>query len=274
MKTILVPVDYSENSFNSLHYAVNMAEHMKAKVVLFHVFEVPVTTTEVPVVIMSPEELEGINNSKMVEIVNELKAKHNIEIVVESAPGYSVEEIARKIKYLDADLTVLGIRGVSRLSEYIIGSVATGVVGKADHPVLIVPEHAEFKIPSKIIFASDNMGVSNSNTYSFLHDIALLFGSEIAIVNMVSKIDTSNNIQSQLQIDYSSFFTGINISYHQIEGEDISEAINDFVKTFNADIIVNIPRKHSFFDKLKHERNTKKLAFHTHIPLLTLPDKE
>ena len=63
MKTILVPIDYSDNSFNALHYAVNIAEHFKAKVVLYHVFEVPVTTTEMPVIIMSPEELESINNS-------------------------------------------------------------------------------------------------------------------------------------------------------------------------------------------------------------------
>lgn len=274
MKTILVPIDYSENSFNALHYAVNIAEHIKAKVVLFHVFEVPVTTTEMPVIIMSPEELEGINNSKMNEIVNELKAKHNIEIVVESAPGYSVEEIARKIKYLDADLTVVGIRGVSRLSELVIGSVATGVVRHADHPVLIVPEHAQFEAPTKILFASDNMGISNPNTFKFLKEFATLFNSEVAVLNMTHKTDSSNDSEAPLIIDYSNFLQGINISYHTIEGEDIAESINSFLNTFNADIIVNIPRKHSFFDKITHESNTKKLAFHTHVPLLSLPDLE
>ena len=269
MKTILVPIDYSENSFNALHYAVNIAEHLKAKVVLFHVFEVPVSTTEMPVIIISPEELEGINNSKMNEIVDELKAKHHIEIVVESAPGYSVEEIARKIKFLDADLTVLGIRGVSRISELVIGSVATGVVRKADHPVMIVPEHTEFKVPSKILFASDNMGISNPKTFNFLNEFANLFNCEVAVVNMIHK---TNSKENNLKIDYSTVLPGINLSYHTIEGEEIAECINDFLATFNADIIVNIPRKHSFLDAITHESNTKKLAFHTHIPLLALPD--
>jgi len=272
MKTILVPVDYSENSFNALHYAVNIAEILKAKVVLFHVFEVPVSTTEMPVIIISPEELEGINNSKLNEIVNELKVKHNIDIVVESSPGYSVEEIANKIKYLDADLTVLGIRGVSRISELVIGSVATGVVRKADHAVMIVPEHTEFKAPSKILFASDNMGVSNPKTFKFLNEFATLFDCEVAVVNMVHKTNSTNDTESPLKMDYSSVLPGIKLSYHTIEGENIAECINDFATTYNADIIVNIPRKHSFLDMITHESNTKKLAFHTHIPLLALPD--
>ncbi len=270
MKTILVPIDYSENSFNALHYAVNIAEHLKAKVVLFHVFEVPITTTEMPVIIMSPEELEGINNSKLNEIVNELKLKHNIDIIVESAPGYSVEEIVRKIKVLDADLTVLGIRGVSRFSELVIGSVATGVVRKADHPVFIIPEHCEFKIPSKILFASDNLGVADPKIFNLLRDYATFFNCQITIFNMVYKLDSYQNNK----MDYSKYFPGIELIYKTMEGENIDECINEFQKEYNADIIVNIPRKHSFIDLLSHESNTKKLAFHTNIPLLALPDLE
>jgi nucleotide-binding universal stress UspA family protein len=272
MKTILVPIDYSDNSFNALHYAVNIAEHFKAKVFLYHVFEVPVTTTEMPVIIMSPEELEGINNSKMNEIVNELKAKHNIEIIVDSGPGYSVEEIARKMKFLDADLTVLGIRGVSRISELVIGSVATGVVRKADHPVLIVPENAIFLAPKKILFASDNMGISNPKTFKFLTEFASHFNCEVAVVNMVDEVTIPNDMESHLKMDYSKVLQGIKLSYHTIEGEDIAECINDFLNSFDADIIVNIPRKHSFLEKIAHESNTKKLAFHTNIPLLALPE--
>ncbi len=273
MKTILVPIDYSENSFNALHYAVNIAEHIKAKVVLFHVFEVPITTTEMPVIIMSPDQLEGMNNSKMNEIVKELKEKHHIDIIVVSTPGYSVEEIVRKMNYLGADLTVLGIRGVSLISELVIGSVATGVIRKANHPVLIVPEHAVFKVPTKILFASDNSGVSNPATLNFLKEIASLFNCEVAIVNMIHKLENAEQ-EALLAIDYSSVLQGINTSYHQIEGEDIAESINDYLTTFDADIIVNIPRKHSFVENIIHESNTKKLAFHTHIPLLALPDMD
>jgi hypothetical protein len=33
-----------------------------------------------------------------------------------------------------------------------------------------------------------------------------------------------------------------------------------------------MPRKHSLLSSLFHESNTKKMAFHTHIPVLTLHD--
>lgn len=38
MKTILVPVDFSSVSDNAADYAVELANKMKAKILLFHVY--------------------------------------------------------------------------------------------------------------------------------------------------------------------------------------------------------------------------------------------
>ncbi len=269
MKTILVPLDYSENSLNALEYAAHLADDLKAKIVLLHIFELPVSSTEMPVITVTPGELEEIHNSKMKEIADKIHQQHTIEIKWECIPGYSVEEIIRKIKSIDADLTVMGIRGVNLISELLIGSVATGVARNAEHAVLIIPENAKFNAPKKILFASDNMAVANNKTFNILHTIANQYQSEIAIVNV------SNNTKNEIKLmDFSNHLKEIKFNHHIITGDDISSAINDFNNTFHADILVNIPRQHSFFDKITHESNTKKFAFHTPIPLLTLPSFE
>lgn len=50
MKTILVPTDFSKIARNAIDYAVEIAKLTKAKLVLFHVYHVPVVPVEIPIV--------------------------------------------------------------------------------------------------------------------------------------------------------------------------------------------------------------------------------
>ncbi len=51
MKTILVPIDFSEASINALDYAIEIAKLWQAKLILFHAYHIPVAPIEAPVVI-------------------------------------------------------------------------------------------------------------------------------------------------------------------------------------------------------------------------------
>ena len=46
MKTILVPIDFSETSDNALNYAVNLAKQLSANILLLHVNTIPVYNNE------------------------------------------------------------------------------------------------------------------------------------------------------------------------------------------------------------------------------------
>ena len=66
MKTILFPTDYSETAKNALQYALNLAKFSHAKIILLHAYQIPVPTGEVPVMMISPKELEKDNIQKNV----------------------------------------------------------------------------------------------------------------------------------------------------------------------------------------------------------------
>ena len=57
MKTILLPTDFSPAATNAMNYAVAMAKEINASIILFHVYQIPVTITEVPVQMINIEEL-------------------------------------------------------------------------------------------------------------------------------------------------------------------------------------------------------------------------
>ena len=58
MKTIIIPTDFSPIAANALHYGINMAQAIDASILLLHVYQVPITMTDVPIVLVSVEELQ------------------------------------------------------------------------------------------------------------------------------------------------------------------------------------------------------------------------
>ena len=68
MKTIIVPTDFSPAAENAMKFAADMAVNINASVLLFHVYEIPVSMTDVPVVMVSADELRKNSESKLSEI--------------------------------------------------------------------------------------------------------------------------------------------------------------------------------------------------------------
>ena len=59
----------------------------------------------------------------------------------------------------------------------------------------------------------------------------------------------------------------IHPEYHFIKSEGFVETVNDFAKKHMIDLIITAPRKHSFFETLFAPTHTKRLAFHSSIPV-------
>jgi nucleotide-binding universal stress UspA family protein len=49
---------------------------------------------------------------------------------------------------------------------------------------------------------------------------------------------------------------------------DFYEAIEQFSKDKNIDVIIIMPKSHSFIDSIFSSSHTKKLAFHSSVPIL------
>ena len=61
--------------------------------------------------------------------------------------------------------------------------------------------------------------------------------------------------------------------YHYIRQHDVEQAITGFAAQNKTDCIITVPHKHSFFNTLFSADHTKKLAYHSHVPVLTIPEQ-
>ncbi len=272
MKTILVPTDFSDNAGNAINYAAEIAKITKAKLVLFHAFHPPTIPADVPVIIPF-DELEKDCLARLKKIKKNILKKYGNELNILSIVkcGFAVDEINGMIKENKIDLVVMGMRGAGYLSEKLMGSIATILIRNTSCPVLAINENVKFTDINKIVLACDFQKIQNKSILEPLKDFVKLFKSHLYILNVTTNLKA---ISLPVEVLGSTIFGNalddIEHSFHLIENEKIVDGINDFVNENKIDMVVMMPHKHTMLETIFHERNTKRMAFHTHVPLLAL----
>ncbi|MBN8696575.1 MAG: universal stress protein [Bacteroidetes bacterium] len=274
MKNILVPTDFSDSSKAAASYAIALAKIANAKITFFHVYHIPMITSEAAIVMPTYENLESDSLGALQKFENDLKLAHGFtgqtSCVVK--PGFLIDEMKEYISENNIDLVIMGINGLGKMAEILIGSNATIAIHNINCPVLVVPNDSIFKPISNIAFACDLIKVKDTAAMEKIKMWAKTFNAHLHILNIVAPDEKPNFEKAIAGVQLESIFDNINHSLFFPENDDITYAINDFVEKHNIDLVIMIPRKHNIISSLFHASNTKKMAFHTHIPLLTIHD--
>lgn len=271
-KKILVPVDFSKCSKNALKYAILIGKRLPADLLLMHAFSVPVTHGEMGAISIINTLVTGIEEdiesdfSRLIDEVPEL-AEVKYETVIKH--GSVVDAFVAKSREFQPDLVVMGTKGAHGIDEVILGTNAFAVVKNSDIPVLIIPENAGFRPLKKIALASDYQDV-HIGLFDPLLMLNRIFGSEIHIVH-ISKDKAINNEEAEEAKKMQRYFKDVPHHYHLLQTDDIEEGLNNYCHEHAIDLLTLIPRKHRLFEVLMKGRHSKKIIFHTEIPLLTLP---
>lgn len=273
MKTILAPTDFSTTSRNAIDYAMEIARLSGARLILFHAYHIPPIATEAPVAIPALDEIEKRCIKDLEKIEKDLRMKHGTATEIEHICkcGFAVEEINQYAKEENISLVVMGMHGSGYLSEKFIGSITTSLMRKAACPVLAIDRHVRFKNIKKIVLACDYNEIGDRSILNPLKTFSLLFNSHIYVLNVVrdpAMTVTVNRAATELRLEH--LLEDINHSFHYTKNEDIVKGIHDFVEEHKTDMVVMIPREHSFLRNIFHEPETTRMAFHTRVPLLSL----
>lgn len=270
MKTILVPTDFSKAADNAAEYAVQLSKKINAKVVLFHVYHIPISDPIVSSTVFTPKELQEISDNTLNDKVTELQAKTGVYISCFSKMGFAVDEIIEEEG--NYDLIVMGMKGAGPITEALFGSISTDTLRKTKKPVLIIPESAKYKDPKNIVFACDYEANTNMKSLDALKEIAKTFDGNISIVNVIKDKNLISVDEAVTGVKLDHKLHDVNHSYFFPENDNLIEGINDFAHRNEADMIAIIPHRHNLIERLFQRSISKKIAFHTDLPLLALPD--
>jgi nucleotide-binding universal stress UspA family protein len=130
---ILVPVDFSQSSLRALEWAGALAAGRRAQVVAVHAIEpTPLTTLAETADAMSRRFEERLHRACL-----GLSGK-GIPLLTHCAVGKPWHVVQGAVREFDADMVVMGNRGLSPIRRTLLGSVADRVLRTVAVPVLVL----------------------------------------------------------------------------------------------------------------------------------------
>lgn len=146
IRTILVPVDFSANSRESLRYARQFAEQFNASICLLHIVEPMILGGDFGYTPVPPGSLDEQRMANARRELKGLAAELDAGVPVESVVrlGRAWREIVEAARTKPADLLIISTHGYTGFKYALLGSVAEKIVRHAPCPVLVVRpgEHA------------------------------------------------------------------------------------------------------------------------------------
>lgn len=285
MKKILVAVDFSNHTTDSCNFAFNLAKLYKAEIMLFHTFNkhyyfsspgIPDTFEVNPFPNAEYSSDNEANTIQQMETLqNELIEKgktqsFSLKISTTITNGNFEGDLIDFCEDYFPSVVIVGSKGKDENSS-LFGNTAIRIFNKLKFPVIAVPKISETKIISNILYIADLETPNNvliRKTFNLLEDN----NPKIYCVHLA---EDSNYLKAYSSKEYlnSEYINEVNENKFQcevLEGTDKQEEIDVFIREKQIDLIVFMPHKTNFFQRLIGQNNSKKYLFETNLPILAI----
>lgn len=270
MLNILVPTDFSKLSKFALKYAIKIANRLDGTITVLHI----ITTTRALRFSMLEKmrlsgqnfpEAAGLELEKMIRTLSEqYKSARPINFQVVRG-AYFPSTLLREARRLRSGLIVMGTRGATGITRAVLGSNTNSVIEVSHVPVLAVPEKAEFKGFRNVVYASDLRNLHEE--LETLIPYVERFDSTIHLIHIVPPGTPVDIIEIKIE-QVLRKFPYKNIITLVLVDNDIDSALDHYVEVSKADVLAMFTHELSFFEKVFDRSTTRKMAFHSRIPLL------
>jgi nucleotide-binding universal stress UspA family protein len=259
--------DFSDHAKNAADYAI-AAFGTDVSYVLINSYEVRSTAAT----LINIEEIA--HQESMIHLGNEserlMEVYPNLKIENWSKSGSTVNVINRCLKNYDADLVVVGSKGMSKLDTILIGSTASTVIRGVDKPVLTIPLEAKFTQMENIVFGSDLVNSNKADNIAFAEALKSRFNARVSAATVkTNKAELTKEEQVIFdQLKKTDVMDDVSI----IREADISTGLMNFCKVSSADLLIVVAKHTSFFKRFFHKSITNDLVNHEMLPILVLDD--
>lgn len=281
MKNILLPTDFSENSWNAIEYAIHFYEKTDCHFYLLHV--------DRPVAVSTTPSIYGVTTDVLsFTSISSSRAqlKHMLDRISKQFPenkrhrfislsdsGSFIETIRRQVHERNIETIVMGTKGATGLKKLLLGSNAGDVITKVKYTALIVPENAKYTPVNEIAFPTD---YSLSYEIGHLHPIAEILErchATLRILHISKKSETLTATQQRNKEFLVEYFLRQTVSFHQLTNSKIEEAIQCFVESSNINLIAMVAKNLNYSQQILFHSKIKNISYHIDIPFLVMHDR-
>ncbi|MCD4697246.1 MAG: universal stress protein, partial [Bacteroidales bacterium] len=167
---------------------------------------------------------------------------------------------------------VLGTRGKGEGMVDIIGSVTKKIIEKAKMPVLAIPHKSVYmgiKYMNRVLYATD-FDDSEFKSVRKLITLVRPFGMKTYCIHVASDVKNplDNVKMDMLKKHFREEYSDYNVVCDLIGHEDVLQGLEDYIDKKDIDLIALTTHKRGLIERLFNPSITRKMLFHTNIPLL------
>jgi len=282
---ILVPVDFSDHSKNAAVYAIHVAKQLESSEIQFlYIYYAPdpnamaysesfvyhdQVNDQIGSVLKRAESgikdfLKDIESTASDIIPEKLKLTYALE------QGMTSDAILSYSRIFQPGLIVVGAKGVGNRMEF-LGSSTIRIILKASFPVLVIPEGSKMKkgkTSLRIVYAT------NYDEYDFFAISRLIglfwkFSLEIYCTHIGTEDESIEKLKMKALLDYfEKSYPKVKIHCNRLENQDVEVGLDQCISEHNIDILAITTHKRNLLTKIISPSITKKVYYHTRIPLL------
>lgn len=281
MKTILIPVDFSDAAKHAAGWALQFAQTVQATTVIFYnAYEPPIINDPTnidtglnPVIVYDVEELRVNNKTHLNKLVSGITANVPSSFVIQTIS--ELDTLRNGIEELcntrSIDLIVMGISVADKLTETLMGSASLDIARDITVPVIVVPLQAVYKPAAQILFTCDYKDVSDTIPVSAITGFVATTQAQLHVLHVDAHEEKPEHLHEK-EILQTLLQSAAPI-YHTLQHADFTAAIKAFTAEKGIDLIIAIPKKHGFFSGLFHTNHIKQLAYSSEVPLMLVHEE-
>lgn len=284
--SILVPVDFSSYSRKAVLAAIEIAETISSKIILFHVspqpdfYTIPYTdfiSYDAGIYVQS-EEREKQSHEKCNLFLHEISEevgldrweKLDTEVIIKM--GHEEDDILAYAEEHPPRLIVMASKGRHTIQDDLMGTLTAEIIARSKVPVLAIPEkmkHLNLNKLKKVVYAT-NFDAKDFVAIDKLMRLLRPFNAKIYCLHVGQRDDLTWDL-AKLEgmkevLKRRHMHTDLECVY--LQGDDLLAKLESYIKTHEIDLLSLTTHKRNMITRIFNPSIAREMLFHTKIPLL------
>ncbi|MCM4172351.1 hypothetical protein DHD32_12725 [Arenibacter sp. TNZ] len=276
-KKLLLPTDFSMNSWNAIQYAIMLYEGHPCDFYILNTYTKD--SHGFDRITLDPEEAfnklsENRSKEGLGDILNRISeidryVDHRFYVI--SRPGSVIDAVKDIVNVLEIDMIFIGGKGMGNEQKNKYGKNTLDIIQNIRRcPVMVVPNNVTLDPPKKIILATNFNADFDFLEMEHLAEIARLTKAKIKVLSLADN-DVLDQQQKENKLRLSKHFEGVDYSFHTLQNIKMEEALNS-LEMGSGNMLSYIDKKPSLWEilgfgkptlgKMGYLKDTAVLALH------------
>ncbi len=250
---------------NAYRYALHLAEALDTRIDLMSVYHIPVSDAS-RVGAHQIDEMLRERRSEVMKRLSEWAEEAPSGRIGELRVDYGMfiyQEVIDAARQGGHAMIVMGTKGERAPIEQMLGSVTTHTMMNAPCPVLAIPADARYE-PIRHIAYATNFEPSDEQAVEELSALSKSLGAKVHFLHVDTRGDSGITERYAVVENYPLPFSDFSV----VSNASASEGIEQFVKEHEIGLLALFLPNRRFWERLFHRSFTKRMAFHSEVPVL------